>query len=196
MIKDVRRSDSYNESLHKSELSRYRVECAGYMTGCVLDVGGGLGSYLPYFNAEHVTILDNDKETLDRLQHDDKVFADATELPFKDNSFDNVWACAVCQYFDIDKFIGEAKRVTKEGGYIYILVPNAKSPWDKVKRLLGMRTWEEQEGIYRQYTVDELMRYGDVTGEIKFLPFERLWRKNLKMAHTLMLKVKNGKDIG
>lgn len=109
---------NYNENLHRSELSRYRIQCAKEMTGRVLDVGGGLGAYLPYFNASHVTVLDNDKETLERLDYNDKVLADATELlPFTDNSFDNIWACAVCQYFDIDKFITEAKRVAIGGGY-------------------------------------------------------------------------------
>lgn len=184
----------YNESLHRSELSKYRVECAGEMTGNVLDVGGGLGSYLPYFRADHVTVLDNDEETLSLLDHDDKVVADACKLPFRDDSFDNVWACAVCQYFDIDEFIIEAKRVTKQGGYIYILVPNATSPWDKIKKFLGMKTWADQEGIYKQYTADELMRYGTVTGEIRFLLFERLFRNNVKIAHTLMLKIKNNKQ--
>ena len=185
--------NEYNESLHRSEISRYRVECAGEMTGNVLDVGGGLGSYLPYFSATHVTVLDNDEETLNLLDHDDKVMADATKLPFKDDLFDNVWACAVCQYFDIDKFITEAKRVTKWGGYIYILVPNAKSPWDKIKKFLGMKTWADQEGMHKQYTADELMCYGTVTGEIRVLPFEKLFRNNVKIAHTLMLKITNKK---
>ncbi len=48
--------------------------------------GGGLGVYLPYFSAAHVTALDNDKETLDRLDHDDKLLADATALPFTEES--------------------------------------------------------------------------------------------------------------
>ena len=37
--------NDYNESLHKTEITKYRIECAGRMTGRVLDVGGGLGSY-------------------------------------------------------------------------------------------------------------------------------------------------------
>lgn len=185
--------NGYNESLHKSEISKYRIECAGKMTGKVLDVGGGLGAYLPYFNATHVTVLDSDEQTLFRLNHDDKVLADAVNLPFDDNSFDNIWACAVCQYFNIDKFIKEAKRVCLDGGFIYILVPNAKSPWDKIKKLFGMKVWADQEGIYSQYSVCDLSKYGKVYGEIRFLPFEKLFRNNLKTAHTLMLVIKNEK---
>lgn len=78
----------YNESLHKSEITKYRKECAAKMTGRVLDVGGGLGCYLQYFNATHVTVLDVDKETLDRLEHDDKVVADATNIMNPENKTD------------------------------------------------------------------------------------------------------------
>lgn len=183
----------YNESLHKSEVTKYRKECAAKMTGRVLDVGGGLGCYLPYFNASHVTVLDVDKETLDRLEHDDKIVANATDMPFEDDSYDNVWACAVCQYFNLHEFIKEATRVCIKGGKIYILVPNAKSPWDRIKKLFGMRTWSDQEGIYKQYTVDELKKYGNVMGEIRFLPFESLFRHFPKFGHTIMLEVKNDK---
>lgn len=185
----------YNESLHRSEITRYRVECARKMTGRVLDVGGGLGAYLPFFNASHVTVLDVDRETLDKLEHDDKVVADATQMPFDDDSYDNIWACAVCQYFDIQKFIAEAKRVCVRGGKIFILVPNANSFWDKIKKLFGMRTWADQEGIYKHYTVDELERYGKVTGEIRFLPFEAMLRDYPRLGHTIMLEVTNDKNF-
>ena len=184
---------NYNESLHKSEVTKYRKQCASKMTGRVLDVGGGLGCYLPYFHATHVTVLDIDAETLNRLDHPDKVLADATNMPFTDNSFDSIWACAVCQYFDLEKFVAEAKRVCTSGGTIFILVPNARSPWDKIKKLFHMHTWSDQEGVYKQYTVDELQRYGTVTGEIRFLPFESLFRKIPNLGHTLMLEIINEK---
>lgn len=154
---------------------------------------GGVGCYLPYFNAAHVTVLDIDEVTLNQLNHKDKVLADATDMPFEDNSYDNIWACAVCQYFNLKLFMQEAKRVCKRGGKIYILVPNANSPWDKIKRIIGMKTWEDQEGIYKQYTVDELKQYGVVTGEIRFLPFEALFRRWPRLGHTLMLEVVNDK---
>lgn len=186
---------AYNKSLHLSELTKYRIECAGLMTGKVLDVGGGLGAYLPYFNAEHVTIIDNDAETLERLKHDDKVLGDATKMPFPDESFDNIWACAVCQYFDLEKFVHEAKRVLKkyrgkEAGRIMILVPNGKSPWEPLKKIMRLPTWKEQKGIYKQYTVSELKKYGKVTGEIRFLPFEKIFRRFPILGNTLMLEIK------
>lgn len=183
----------YNESLHKSDISKYRIECAKKMTGRVLDVGGGLGAYLPYFNATHVTVLDVDEETLERLDYDDKVVADATNMPFENDSYDNIWACAVCQYFDIDKFIKEAMRICVRGGYIYILVPNASSPWDKIKKIFKMKTWSDQEGVFRQYTLEDLRNYGKVYGEIRFLPFEKIFRNAPRLGHTLMLEIINEK---
>jgi len=184
----------YNESLHKSEITKYRKECAAKMTGRVLDVGGGLGCYLKYFNATHVTVLDVDKETLDRLEHDDKVVADATNMPFIDDSYDNIWACAVCQYFDLDRFISEAKRTCVQGGRIFILVPNAKSPWAKIMKLFGMKTWDDQVGVFKQYTVEDLKKYGEVTAEIRFLPFESIFRKFPRLGHTIMLEIVNEKE--
>ena len=185
----------YNESLHRSEITRYRVECARKMTGRVLDVGGGLGAYLPFFNASHVTVLDVDRETLDKLEHDDKVVADATQMPFDDDSYDNIWACAVCQYFDFDKFMKEAKRVCVHGGKILVLVPNKKSPWDKIKSIVGMGTWKDLEGLHKLQTVDDLQKYGKVTGEIKFLPFESWLRAFPRLGHTIMLEVTNDKNF-
>ena len=189
--------ESYHESLHRSEVTKYRKECAALMTGRVLDVGGGLGAYLPYFRADHVTVLDNDEETLRRLEHEDKILGDATNLPFPDDSFDNIWACAVCQYFDLDRFVMEAKRVLKKNddARIFILVPNAKSPWEPLKRLLGAPTWSDQKGVYKQYSADDLRKYGKVTGEIRFLPFEGLFRSIPSIGNTLMLEICGGEVI-
>jgi len=117
-----------------------------------------------------VVVLDRSAEALEMLDHPNKVVADRQALPFRDNRFDNIWACGVVQYVDLDTFVREAVRVTKKGGHILVLVPNAKSPWDKIKKLLGMKTWWDQEGIARQYSVDELKKYGRVGGRSSFCP--------------------------
>lgn len=183
------RVGEFNPSLYKSKVTAYRVECAGMLSGDILDCGGGLGNYLPYFRGNPV-VLDKAFHVLERLAHGKKVVADAERLPFADNSFDAVWACAMVQYIRLPVFIREATRVTREGGRILILVPNAKSPWDLLKKAAGMPTWSDQEGIVRQYTVDDLAAYGEVVGEIQFLPFEKLLRKVPRLGHTLMLDIK------
>lgn len=175
-------------SLHRSRVTRYRKNCALELGGRILDCGGGLGAYLPYLRGD-VTVLDIDPQVLGALNHCKKVLGDCEALPFSDDSFDNVWACAVAQYLRLDVFVREAIRVTKSEGHVLILVPNGRSPWDRVKRLLKMKTWWDQKGIVRQYTVDDLRTHGHVTGEIRFLPLEFLLRHVPALGHTLMLEV-------
>ncbi len=50
-------------SLHRSLLSPYRIACARQLRGRILDVGGGLGDYLPYFDGE-VVLADVNHEAL------------------------------------------------------------------------------------------------------------------------------------
>lgn len=185
--------DNYNENLHKTEITKYRVECAGKMTGRVLDAGGGLGSYLPYFNSDDVIVLDSDEETLDNLKYKNKVLGDAVRTPFGESNFDCIWACAVAEYLDctLDEFVSELKRICVPGGRIIILVPNGKSPWDIIKRVFGMNTWGDLENVKWLFSVDDLKKYGRVTGEIRFLPFERLFRKHPRLCHTLILEIIN-----
>lgn len=178
----------FNEDLHRSKVTKYRKKRAAELNGTILDCGGGLGCYLPFFQGK-VVVLDRNQQALELLDYHSKVIADAENLPFADNSFDNVWACAVCQYLNLDGFVREAKRITRAGGHVLILVPNANSPWDIIKKLLGMGTWWDQEGIVKQYSVRELKQFGKVTGEIQFLPFEKLLRNWTYLGHTLMLEI-------
>lgn len=185
------------ESRFKSQITRYRIECAKKMTGKVLDVGGGLGAYLPYFDSNDVTVLDINEEALKRLEHDKKILGDACHMPFEDNMFDNIWACSVCMYLseDLGVFIAEAKRVLKKGK-IMIELPNPDSPWDKIKGILGMKIWANDIDIRHMYTVKELSKYGRVTGEVRFLPafIDKLVRNKCKLWHTMMLEVVIGEE--
>lgn len=179
-----------NESLHKSVLSQYRIESAQSLGGTILDCGGGLGEYLPYFSADRVVVFDISFQALNVLQHSEKVCGDGCELPFADNSFDNTWSCAVAQYLPLQSFVKELMRVTKPGGKILILVPNGNSPWDWLKKKLGMASWWDQEGIITQYSLEDLIPYGQVSGEVRFLWGERLLRKMPRLCHTLLLEIK------
>jgi len=162
---------------YRSRVTPYRKKCAMRLRGRVLDCGGGVGAYLPYLDGD-VTVL-----------------GDCENMPFPDNAFDNVWACAMAQFVRLDVFIREAIRVTRPGGHVMVLVPNARSPWDRIKRLFGMGTWWDQKGIVTQYSVDDLRRYGRVTGEVQFLPFEALFRHLPRLGHTLMLDVRVEKQV-
>lgn len=179
-----------NESLHKSVLSAYRIASARSMTGRVLDCGGGLGEYLPYFTGCRPVVFDISLSALEALPHGEKVCGDGGALPFADDSFDGVWACAVAQYLPLEAFVSELKRVTRPGGRVLMLVPNGRSPWDWLKKRMGMDGWWDQENIVKQYSVDELAVYGNVAGEIRFLPLEGLFRRFPRLCHTLMLEIR------
>lgn len=184
-------TEQFYESNYKSELTPYRIECARKMTGKILDVGGGIGCYLPFFTGE-ATVIDISEEALEHLDYDKKIVADAMNLPFEDNYFDSIWCCAVAQYFGkdgFDKFLNEAKRVGKNNAKIMILVPNRKSVWEPFKHMLGISTWSQQKFAKHQFNVKELKAYGKVKGEIRFLPFESIFRNIPFLGNTLMLEI-------
>ena len=182
-----------NESRYKSEITRYRTYRAGLLKGHILDVGGGLGAYLPYFGSKNVTVLDVNKEALEKCEWDDKVVGDACHLPFSDGIFDNVWACSVCMLLpdDISVFIQEAKRVLKVGGQLVIELPNPDSRWNKIKRFLHMRSWEDNKDIKHMYHINELKQYGCMVGEVRFLPksLDEFTRNRPQLWHTFFLTI-------
>lgn len=184
---------SHSNNLHESLVSTLRIQTAQSLGGMVLDCGGGLGAYLPYFTAHRVIVLDIALEPLSRLRHPYKVCSDACVLPFKDAVFDGVWACAVAQNLPvpIGELIKEIRRVTKPGGKILILVPNGSSIWDKLKRIVGMQTWKDLSGVRWLYSPSDLSPYGKVVGEVRFLPGERCLRRFPRLCHTLLLEINN-----
>ena len=187
----------FNESRFKTELSQYRIECAKKMTGKVLDAGGGLGVYLPYFRSQDVTVLDISQEALDRLDWPDKVCCDACHTPFADGTFNSIWACSLVCYLPepIESFLEECRRLLVKNGQSIVIIqlPNPNSPWNRIKRKLGMRGWEDDESPYfHMYDVDYLKRFGKVTGEVRFLPtwINRMIRNDPRLWHTVMLEIR------
>ncbi len=179
---------------YKSQLTRYRIEKAREMTGSVLDVCGGIGTWVPYFSSDDVTIIDICPEALEMAECKRKVVGDACNMPFGDNEFDSIWACACCYFFDFDKFIKEAYRVGKNGGRIIIEMANPKTPYDIFKKILHMKTWDsytKEFDYYRMLTPQELMRYGKVTGEVRFFPsfLDKAIRHCPSLWHTMICEI-------
>ncbi|MCX6792494.1 MAG: class I SAM-dependent methyltransferase [Candidatus Falkowbacteria bacterium] len=97
----------------------------------ILEIGGGNGMVGQYIKSclsklkvkANLTIIDTWKEGLDcNLDSTTKkVFGDNKKLPFKNASFDIVCARSVTHYEknlkDINKVLGEVKRVLKSGGF-------------------------------------------------------------------------------
>jgi SAM-dependent methyltransferase len=60
------------------------------------------------------------------------VCADIRSLPFRDGSFDFVWNAGVLEHFhddDVQRVLGEMRRVAKPGGTILAVVPNRFYFW-------------------------------------------------------------------
>ena len=185
----------------KSALSKLRIEFASSMSGLILDCGSGEGVYQPYLKRHgDVVSLDLDVDNLRKLDGN-KVRASFLMLPFKDNAFDSLWACAVIEHVTED-CIPEFIRVVKDGGQIAVLTPNRLSPIDLIRRLLRLRTWYSPEGHVRLYSVGELEKYGKVYGEIRFIPILRIFfRKHPRLSHSILLYIqvekmeKNNKSL-
>ena len=61
----------------------------------VLDLGSGTGAAFDQLLNYETTALDPDKKMLELNTFEDKVLGSAENLPFEDNSFDNVFCCFV-----------------------------------------------------------------------------------------------------
>jgi len=90
--------------------------------GSVLDLGSGTGaSYTDLTNFD-VTALDPDEQMLSLNNFDKKVVGKGEELPFNENSFDNVLCCFVWRNVDdTEKALSEVYRVLKPGGKFILL---------------------------------------------------------------------------
>ena len=101
--------------------------------GLVLDVGTGVGRWVPFLlnrGARRVIGIDIEHERLLRASRrqngDDAAFglASAAQLPFPDGAFDFVSSVAVLLHLDYEskeRAIAEIARVTKPGGYVGII---------------------------------------------------------------------------
>ena len=113
-----------------------RSWACGRARGDVLEVAVGTGLNLPFYDAEaKVTGIDLSPEMLDiarkraaDLGHDvDLREGDAHALPFGDETFDSVVCTySLCNIPDVDRAVGEMKRVLKPDGRL-ILVDHIRS---------------------------------------------------------------------
>ena len=94
----------------------------------LLDIGCGRGGYSLQFRnfGANVVALDLKKPFVANLNF---VKGDATELPFKDNSFDIIFSSSLIEHLpDPEPLIKEIKRTLKERGVCYLSFPPFYSP--------------------------------------------------------------------
>ena len=181
--------------LGPSKLTALRRRFAKKVEGCVLDCGAGTGAYHHLFHTEDIVSLDLYASQLQGVRGK-RVCANATQLPFKKDTFDVLWAFAFIQYIKVDlsEFIQEWWRVVKPGGKIVVLTPNGSSPFNPILRFFHLKDWTSYEWITKLYTAVELEQYGKVYGEAWFMPFlQRVLERHPRFGHTLLLEIRVGK---
>ena len=90
--------------------------------GTVLDLGSGTGASYEDLKSFNVTALDPDKQMLSLNKFDKKIVGKGENLPFNENSFDNVLCCFVWRNIsETDKAMNEVFRVLKPGGKFILL---------------------------------------------------------------------------
>ena len=105
----------------------------------VLDLGSGTGAAFDQLLNYETTALDPDKKMLELNTFEDKVLGSAENLPFEDNSFDNVFCCFVWRNVsDTNKALQEVYRVLRTGGkFILLDMTRPKNPFLKILHKIG-----------------------------------------------------------
>ena len=105
----------------------------------VLDLGGGTGAAFDQLLNYETTALDPDKKMLELNTFEEKVLGSAENLPFEDNSFDNVFCCFVWRNVsDTNKALQEVYRVLRPGGkFILLDMTRPKNPFLKILHKIG-----------------------------------------------------------
>ena len=107
--------------------------------GSVLDLGSGTGASYTDLIKFDVTALDPDEQMLSLNNFEKKVVGKGEELPFKENSFDNVLCCFVWRNVsDTEKALSEVYRVLKPGGkFILLDMTRPKNSFLKIIHKIG-----------------------------------------------------------
>ena len=114
----------------------WRSKAAGNLTGTsVLDLGSGTGAAFAQLMNYETTALDPDKKMLELNIFENKILGTAENLPFDDNSFDNVFCSFVWRNIsDTNKALSEIYRVVKPGGKFVLL--DMTRPKNSILRIL------------------------------------------------------------
>jgi len=105
----------------------------------VLDLGSGTGAAFDQLLNYETTAIDPDKKMLELNTFENKVLGSAENLPFEDNSFDNVFCCFVWRNVsDTNKALQEVYRVLRPGGkFILLDMTRPKNSFLKVLHKIG-----------------------------------------------------------
>jgi len=96
IIQKVNVSNKKLDKTNEISFNELRIDFASRMSGLILDCGSGEGVYHSYLKG-NVVSLDVDIEALHKSKGQ-RARASVHRLPFKDEVFDSLWACAIIEH--------------------------------------------------------------------------------------------------
>lgn len=162
----------------------------------LLDLGCGNGRVFDFLEQSGVNIDYTGYDFSEKLLAQGKkkhpkahfMLGDMAELPFADNSFDQVWAIASFHHLPTadlrQKCLKQIKRVLKPGGYLVMTCWNL---WQAKYRFAFLKNWKNLLNLHREGFADLAIPWKDQQGRVlaeryyhAFTP--RSLRKYLKEA--------------
>jgi len=106
-------------------MRKHQIDLRGTeIAGRIMDIGGGGEGVIGRYCGDNVVAIDIRKDELEETPDIGlKIVMDAADMSFLDNQFDNITCFYSLMYMgtkSLTKAIGEAYRVLKPGGYLYI----------------------------------------------------------------------------
>ncbi len=123
----VQVAEQASKALHVNEELQAFLQEHGLRDKKALEIGAGQGGLQDMVS--DYTALDI-SPTAKRFFHKPFVLGSATALPFSDNQFDVTWSIFVLEHIPTpEQALREMRRVTKDGGFIYLYPAWSCSSW-------------------------------------------------------------------
>ena len=157
----------------------------------ILDVGCGTGRLVSFLNSRGFKTYgcDAQKEalTLARKINQKKLITltKATNLPYKNNSFDLVTAISVIEHLtknEAGKFIAEARRVLKTNGFIFLVTPNYASIF---RLIFGSKWFAYQDPTHITFFTTKSL--SELLNQKGFKKPNTIFKVNIKKINTKTL---------
>lgn len=130
----------------KNKLSLFRVKEAKKLVKNIftLDLGGGDGWFISQLvNPKNVTVIDLNKEGLEKNRSKKKIFGNLTDIKLKSKSFSQITLFEVIEHIEKEgdriKIFSNAYRLLKKGGKLIISTPNYNRLSTQLRSIIGKK---------------------------------------------------------